>query len=109
MSKELEKTIINNITETKDGVILSIHVKPDSDKEELRIEGGDLVFHTREPPIHGRANASLIRFLARTLGVPISKIDIIYGLRGRFKRIKITDTTVDTIVKVLLKYFEKSS
>jgi uncharacterized protein YggU (UPF0235/DUF167 family) len=42
------------------------------------------------PPIEGRANAALVRLLARELGVPPSSVRVAAGSRGRRKRIEVT-------------------
>jgi hypothetical protein len=44
------------------------------------------------PPIEGRANAALVRLLARELGVPPSSVRVAAGSRGRRKRIEVTGT-----------------
>ncbi len=49
---------------------LIIYVKPRSRETKLVVEGGELVFYTTEPPVGGRANASLVKYLSRRLGVP---------------------------------------
>ena len=50
------------IQETKEGVVFTVYVKPESMRERLRLEYGELVFYTNEPAEKGRANASLVRF-----------------------------------------------
>jgi hypothetical protein len=41
------------------------------------------------PPVEGRANAALVRFLARALGVPRSQVSLLSGETGRNKIVRI--------------------
>ncbi len=89
------------IIETSKGPVIQVYVKPSSDREELVLEEGDLVFYTREPPVEGRANSALIRYLSRHLKIPSSRIDIVYGWRKRSKRILFIDTDPDELAEKL--------
>ncbi len=89
------------VEESHKGIIINIYVKPWSQKEELRLESGDLVFYTSEPAEKGRANAALIRFLARRLGIPASRIEIVRGQRDRMKKILVMDASLEEIVEKL--------
>ena len=100
---------VNVVGGSSKGVIISIFVKPDSPKEELVFEGNELIFYTMEPPVKGRANAALIRFFAKILGIPRSRISIIYGKRDRLKKILIMDATMDYVVEKLRRYFKEYS
>lgn len=42
------------------------------------------------PPIDGKANKHLCRYLAKAFGVPASRVSVIKGLSGREKRVQIT-------------------
>lgn len=45
------------------------------------------------PPVEGRANAALREFLAKTLGLPKSKVILEKGGSSRFKSFEIPDGT----------------
>ncbi len=81
------------LEEARDGVRLRVYVKPESPEERLVLEGGDLVYYTPEPPVRGRANASLVRFLARALRVSRVDVEIVRGLRERTKIIHVRGLT----------------
>lgn len=89
------------VEERKDGVAITICIKPGVDGEALVIEDGDLVFYTTETSEKGRDNAALIRFLARNLKVSSSKIDIVYGVRDRVKKVLFKDTKIEDIIDKL--------
>jgi len=77
------------VEEARGGCRLRVYVKPESPSERLVLEGGDLVFYTPEPPVGGRANAALVRFLARALGVGRVDVEIVRGLRSRVKIVRV--------------------
>ncbi len=91
------------VEEVVGGVKLRIYVKPESPKEELKLEYGELVFYTPEPPIAGRANASLKRFLSRIFRIPSGRIEITYGLRDKVKTVVIRDADKEYVVESLKK------
>ena len=87
-------------------VDLIVYVKPDQPESKLVLEGGELVYYSSEPPVQGRANADLIRFLARLLRVPTSRVEIVYGVRDRTKRVRIYEVDKDTVVEALASRVE---
>ncbi len=102
--KELLERILE---EGRGGVLFQLYVKTGMDREALVLEGGELVFYTREIPEKGRANASLIRFLSRGLKIPSSRIEIVYGLRSHVKKILIKDIDRETLIGKLSKLVEE--
>lgn len=100
-NNEVINKILKILQESKDGVIIPIYVKPNSDRDALVLEGDELVFYTTEIPEKGRANAALIRFLSKKVGLPHSKIDIIYGARTRSKKILVRDIDTEKLAKKL--------
>ena len=51
--------------------------------------GGRLKIALAAPPIDGRANASLLRFLADRLALPHGAVTLVAGARQRLKRVAI--------------------
>lgn len=43
------------------------------------------------PPVEGAANAALVAFVAKSLGLPRSSITVVAGGRSRLKRLAIAD------------------
>ncbi len=93
--------IRKNIELSKRGVRIRVFVKPGSNETKLVAEEDELVFYTEEPPVAGRANASLIRFIARAIRISPSKITIVRGLRDRLKIVEIQDVDLEEIVNSL--------
>ena len=91
-----------NINESSEGALVVIRVK-EGDEEALFIEGDELVFRTLTRPGSGKENAALVSFLSRTLKIPSSKIDIVYGIRERVKRVLISDIDSEDLIIRLLR------
>ena len=75
------------------GVALAIRVTPRASKNEIsEIQGdGTIKIRLTAPPVDGKANEALVRFLAEILDVTTSKIEIVAGLTGRNKLVSIID------------------
>ncbi len=43
------------------------------------------------PPVEGKANKEIERFLAKTLGLPASAVSILHGSTGRIKLVSLPD------------------
>jgi uncharacterized protein (TIGR00251 family) len=73
-----------------EALMLSLRVQPRAKKNELvGPEGGHLKVRITAPPVEGKANAQLRRFLADEFGVPQSRVELLAGPRGRLKRVMI--------------------
>ncbi|MCE4625467.1 MAG: DUF167 domain-containing protein [Desulfurococcales archaeon] len=90
----------------KEGAKFQVYVKPESNRVALVLEEDELVFYTDEPPVGGRANASLIRFVSRALGVSPHKVDIVYGHRSRVKTVYVEGVDPDTLAERLAEVAE---
>ncbi|MBI5462016.1 MAG: YggU family protein [Gammaproteobacteria bacterium] len=71
-------------------LILAVHLQPRARQDEIVGAHGDrLKIRITAPPVDGKANAHLIRFLATICGVPISAVELLAGTSGRDKRLRI--------------------
>jgi uncharacterized protein len=74
------------VRDVPEGVTLRVRVAPRSSRDELAGErDGALVVRLTAPPVDGKANAALVAFLSRRLGVPASRVTLSHGARGRDK------------------------
>jgi uncharacterized protein (TIGR00251 family) len=90
------------IQEVNNAVVFSVKVVPRSSKTAIvGILGGMLKVKLSAPPEKGRANQSLIEFLADTLGVKKNAVKITSGLTSPVKTIEITGISAETILKTL--------
>lgn len=74
-------------------LILALRVQPKASRDELVCPGGvgddSLKVRITAPPVDGKANAHLIKFLAKTFGVAKSRVILESGDSGRHKRLRI--------------------
>lgn len=80
--------------EAPDGLDLAVRLTPRGGLariEGVAEEGGQPVLRIRvaAPPVEGAANAALIAFLAKTLGLPRSAVTLRAGERSRIKRLRL--------------------
>ena len=77
---------------------LSVRVTPRAGRDELAgWRDGVLQVRLRAPPVEGKANEALRRFLADRLGVAPPQVEIVSGLTSRTKRLRIEGLTTDEV------------
>jgi len=81
------------LSDSRRGAALAIRVTPRARRDEIVEVLADQTIKIRltAPPVQGKANEALIQFLAKVLGVPRSRIEIIAGETGRDKFVSILD------------------
>ena len=71
-----------------------MRVQPRASREGTAgVRDGALVVKLTAPPVEGKANAALSRFLGRLLGVPPSSVAIVRGASGRDKLVRVAGTS----------------
>jgi uncharacterized protein (TIGR00251 family) len=79
------------ITERQDGITLSLKVVPNSSRNSMGLDKhGRLLVRLAAPPVEGKANKELVKFLAKTLRLPQSAVTILHGKSSREKAVLIT-------------------
>ena len=75
---------------------LTLHIQPGAKKTEIAGPHGDaLKVRLLAPPVDGKANAALLEFLAKRLGLARSKIALISGQASRRKVVEIAEDVPD--------------
>ena len=70
------------------GISLLVSASPRASRTEVAgVAEGRLRVRVAAPPVEGAANAELVRFLARSLGVPQSAVTVTAGATGRRKTV----------------------
>src|SRR5947208_16803451 len=76
--------------ESDGAVVLMLHVQPGAGRSEFAGMHGDaLKLRLAAPPIEGKANDELIRFLADVFGVPQRNIVLLRGETSRAKTVRV--------------------
>lgn len=92
------------------GAALAIRVVPNAPKTQIVsvMDDGTIKIKVAAPPVEGRANAALITYLAKTLSVSESQIDVVAGQKGRNKLVSIINLSVDEVNERILAVVPKN-
>jgi uncharacterized protein (TIGR00251 family) len=89
-------------TQKEDAVIFSVRVVPRASKSEIVGEhNGALKVRIASPPVDGAANEELIKFLAKSFGVPRNAVEIVSGHSSRLKKVTITGASFEKTALIL--------
>lgn len=73
-----------------DDLLLNIQLQPRASCDEIIGSHGDnLKIRITSPPVDGKANSHLIRYLAKQFAVPKSDVTLICGDSSRSKRLRV--------------------
>jgi uncharacterized protein len=93
------------LSETKEGIVIALHVQPGAKRTELIGTYGDaLKIKIAAPPVDGKANAELLRFMARKCGAPARDVTLAYGETSRDKGVNFTGLTAAHIFEKLISW-----
>jgi len=77
-------------------VTLTLHIQPGAKRSEVAgLHGEALKLRLAAPPIEGRANEALLRFIADSFGVTLRQVELLRGAQSRHKMVKVTGSKVD--------------
>lgn len=77
------------MTQDDNGVTLTLRVQPKASRDELLWQDETLKLRVTAPPVDGKANLHVRKFLAKQFGVAPSRVTIVGGETGRHKRVRI--------------------
>jgi uncharacterized protein (TIGR00251 family) len=87
-----------NVTETKDGAVIEVFVKPKSPKFEVLLEGDEIVVRCTEEPVKGRVNKELLKALSKFFH---TNVELVSGATSRQKLLLITGVKKTEIERLL--------
>ncbi len=88
-----------SIKETKEGIVLSIFVKPNSPKFKIDLDGGEVVVYATEEPEKGKVNKEIIKELTKLFHAQVA---LVSGFTSKQKQFIIKGTTKQQLEKILL-------
>ncbi|SER74067.1 hypothetical protein SAMN04490244_102365 [Tranquillimonas rosea] len=71
------------------GAELRLRATPGASRDAIVEEAGQLRVHVTAPPADGKANAAILKMLAKALGVPKSRLSLVRGASGRDKVVRV--------------------
>ena len=77
------------LSTAKDGTLLNLRVSPGAKRASIEGPDGEAAIRLKvaAPPVGGKANAEVERFLAKLLGIPRSEVAVVRGVSSRDKTI----------------------
>ena len=79
-----------------DVLTLTLHVQPGAKRTEVAgLHGEALKIRLAAPPIEGRANEALLKFIANTFDVPLRQVELKQGGQSRHKVVAITGSKIE--------------
>jgi len=83
-------------------IVLNVRVIPRAAKDAIQgLMGDALKVRIQAPPVDGKANAHLVKFLSKHWKIPRASIEILSGETGRNKRLRISNPP-DGLIQELL-------
>jgi uncharacterized protein (TIGR00251 family) len=88
--------------QTEKGVIISLYILPNAPKSQVIGEhNGALKIKIQAPPVDGKANEEIVRFLSKKLEISKSKIEILKGDKSKLKKVLIEGLSLEQIKSML--------
>ena len=82
------------LREDGNALVLALHVQAGAKRTEVAGTHGDAIkVRLAAPPVEGKANAALLRFLADEFGVPLRSVTLLHGETSRAKQVRIAGAT----------------
>ena len=75
---------------------LTLHIQPGAKRSEVTgLHGDALKIRLAAPPIEGRANEALLKFVAELCGVPPRQVELKQGAQSRHKVVAVSGSRID--------------
>jgi len=94
------------LTETRDGTILEVYVKPNSQKFEVALEGDEVVVRCTEEPVKGKVNKELIKEISKFFH---ANVELVSGATSKQKWLLVKNIGKREVQRLLHKESEELS
>lgn len=85
-------------------ITLTLHIQPGAKKTEVAgLHGEALKIRLAAPPVDGKANEALLKFVAESLRLPKSAVSLKSGQSSRHKVLEIVGTTPAAVAELAPK------
>ncbi|CAH1905239.1 conserved hypothetical protein [Candidatus Nitrotoga sp. HW29] len=90
-------------------ITLILHVQPGAKRSEvIGLHGDALKIRLAAPPIEGRANEALLRFIADNFNVPLRNVELKQGTLSRHKVVLVNGSTLEPESLLISENFFKT-
>ena len=86
------------LTETKDGTIIEVFVKPNSQKFEVSIEDDEIIVRCTEEPVKGKVNKEIMKELTKLFR---TKVELVSGATSRQKQLLVKGIGKNEVERLL--------
>jgi uncharacterized protein (TIGR00251 family) len=93
-------------TETKDGTIIEIYVKPNSPKFQITFENDEIVVRCTEEPTKSKVNKELVKEFSKLFH---AQVEIVSGATSKQKKLLVKDISLNTIEQTLKTELRKTT
>jgi uncharacterized protein len=77
-------------------ITLTLHVQPGAKRSEIAgLHGEALKIRLAAPPVEGRANEALQKFIAELFSVPLRQVELKQGAQSRHKVVAVSGSKVE--------------
>jgi uncharacterized protein (TIGR00251 family) len=94
------------ITQSKNGIILEVLIKPKSRKFEILLEEDELIVRCTEEPFKGKVNKELLKNLARLFH---TNVEIVSGATSKQKRLLLRNIDKSEVERLVCKISSEKS
>ncbi len=83
-------------------VTLTLHIQPGAKKTEIAgLHGDALKIRLSAPPVDGKANEALVKFVAEALKLPKSAVNLKSGQASRRKVLEVQEATTEAVARLV--------
>ncbi|MCW4006884.1 MAG: DUF167 family protein [Candidatus Bathyarchaeota archaeon] len=87
-----------SLTQTKDGALLTVYVKPNSQKFQITAEPEQIVIHCTQEPVKGKVNKELLKNLSKIFQ---TQVELAQGATSKQKQLLLKNLTTDQAQQIL--------
>ena len=92
------------IKKSNDGVMLPCMIQPRSSQNKIIGLYGELLkIKLTAPPVDGKANAALIKYLSKVVNMPRGTMTITSGLTSRRKTVRFSGINIEDLIDKIIK------
>ncbi len=88
------------LTETKDGTVIEVFVKPNQPKFKITIDGNEIVVCSTEEPAKGKVNKEILKEFSKIF---YKRVELVSGSTSRQKKLLITGLGKGEAERILLE------
>ena len=88
------------LTETKDGTVIEVFVKPNQPKFKIVLESDEIVIYSTEEPVKGRVNKEILKQLSKIFH---ANVELVAGTTSKQKHLLVRGIGKQEVKPLLLE------